>query len=87
MVVFLVVVFLVVVFLMVDLAAVFAAVLAPPLVAPARTRAGVLRSLVGQSMFTHFFHGPRAVSTMIMGAPHSGHVSSVAVSLPRAGSG
>ena len=57
---------------------------APPRPLP---RAGVLRSLVGQSMLTHFFHGPRAVSTMIIGAPHSGHASFVAVSLPRAGRG
>ena len=65
-----------------DFLAAFA--IAPPRPLP---RAGVLRSLVGQSMLTHFFHGPRAVSTMIIGAPHSGHVSFVAMSLPRAGRG
>ena len=73
-------------FLAVDFVAAFSPDLAADVRGP-RPRAGVLRSLVGQSMFTHFFHGPRAVSTTIMGAPHSGQVSSVAVSLPRAGSG
>ena len=45
------------------------------------------RSLPEQLKFGHSFHGPRAVVTMTMGAPQSGQVSSVAVSLPYCGSG
>ena len=44
-------------------------------------------SLPGQSMLGQSFHGPRAVVTMTMGAPQSGHSSPVASSLPRWGSG
>ena len=65
-------------------AVVFFAVLA--LVVVLRPRAGFF-SLVGQSMLTQIRHGPRAVLTTTMGAPHSGQVSPVASSLPRAGSG
>ena len=77
---FLAVVFFAVVFF----AVVFFAVLA--LAAVLRPRAGFY-SLVGQSMLTQMRHGPRAVLTTTMGAPHSGQVSPVASSLPRAGSG
>lgn len=65
-------------------AVVFFAVLA--LVVVLRPRAGFF-SLVGQSMLTQIRHVPRAVLTTTMGAPHSGQVSPVASSLPRAGSG
>ena len=61
--------FLAVVFFAVE---VFFAVLA--LVAVLRPRAGFF-SLVGQSMLTQIRHGPRAVLTTTMGAPHSGQVS------------
>ena len=75
--VFLAVVFLAVVFL--------AAEVFDP--AAARPRDVVFFSLLGHSMLTQMRHGPRAVSTTTMGAPHSGQVSPVACSLPRAGSG
>ena len=75
--VFLAVVFLAVVFL--------AAEVFDP--AAPRPRDVVFFSLLGHSMFTQMRHGPRAVSTTTMGAPHSGQVSPVACSLPRAGSG
>lgn len=52
-----------------------------------RPRDVVFFSLLGHSIFTQMRHGPRAVSTTTMGAPHSGQVSPVARSLPRAGSG
>ena len=52
-----------------------------------RPRDVVFFSLLGHSIFTQMRHGPRAVSTTTMGAPHSGQVSPVACSLPRAGSG
>ena len=76
-VVFLAVVFLAVVFLVAE-------VFDP---AAPRPRDVVFFSLLGHSMFTQMRHGPRAVSTTTMGAPHSGQVSPVACSLPRAGSG
>lgn len=85
--VFFAVVFLAVVFF----AAVFLTVvfLAAEVFDPAapRPRDVVFFSLLGHSMFTQMRHGPRAVSTTTMGAPHSGQVSPVACSLPRAGSG
>ena len=83
--------FFVVDFLVVDfLAAVFLAalflVVAAFLPLAARPRAGFF-SLLGQSMFTQMRQGPRAVLTTTIGAPHSGQVSPVASSLPRAGKG
>ena len=44
-------------------------------------------SRLGQFMFTQMRHGPRAVETMTLGAPHSSHTSPVAVMSPRWGSG
>ena len=89
---FLVVDFFAVVFLAVDFfVAVFLAVvfLAAEVFDPAapRPRDVVFFSLLGHSIFTQMRHGPRAVSTTTMGAPHSGQVSPVACSLPRAGNG
>ena len=75
--VFLAVVFLAVVFL--------AAEVFDP--AARRPRDVVFFYMLGPSILTQMRHGPRAVSTTTMGAPHSGQVSPVACSLPRAGSG
>ena len=80
--VFLAVVFLAVVFL----AVVFLAAEVFDPAAPRPRDVGFFYFL-GHSLFTQMRHGPRAVSTTTMGAPHSGQVSPVACSLPRAGNG
>ena len=58
-----------------------------PVPRPRPRPAAAFFSLPGQSMLGQSFHGPRAVVTMTMGAPQSGHSSPVASSLPRWGSG